>query len=63
MPVRAVVGEVSLWYDVLSPSVQLQAERVVERPVLIGVHGGPGVDSTALVDVLEPLTDVAHDSV
>ncbi len=57
---RVLVGDVSLWFDVLSPAVVREGERLIERPVLIGVHGGPGVDSAALGEILSPLRDVAQ---
>ena len=57
---RALVRDVALWYDVLTPSVEISGDRLVERPVLIGVHGGPGVDSTAIAEILRPLGDVAQ---
>lgn len=50
----------SLWYDVMSPSVVIEDGRVVERPVLLGVHGGPGIDSSSIAAGLAPLADVAQ---
>lgn len=49
-----------MWFDVLSAQVVVQERGVVTPPTVVGVHGGPGIDSTALVGVLEPLADVAH---
>lgn len=53
---RARVDGVSLWYDVLSPAVVADGER----PVLVGVHGGPGIDSWSVGAGLAPLADVAQ---
>lgn len=49
-----------LWFDVLSPEVTVSGDEVVVRPTVIGVHGGPGIDSTSLVGVLAPLAAVAQ---
>lgn len=54
------VNGVALWVDVLSPQVILGPAGLVERPVVIGVHGGPGIDSTSLLNTLGPLGDVAQ---
>jgi proline iminopeptidase len=42
--VRISLGDVSLWFDVSGPSVIPQGDTTVERPVLVAVHGGPGLD-------------------
>jgi pimeloyl-ACP methyl ester carboxylesterase len=57
---RVRVDDVSLWYDVLSPALVPAGDRMQERPVLVGVHGGPGGDSASLATTLAPLTDVAQ---
>ncbi len=49
-----------LWFDVLAPEAQVLGDRVVLRPTLIGIHGGPGIDSTSMISVLAPLADVAQ---
>ncbi len=49
-----------LWFDVTSPHAMVVEDHVEARPTIIGVHGGPGIDSTAMVGVLGPLSDVAH---
>lgn len=49
-----------LWFDVLSPEGEVTEDGVLWRPTIIGVHGGPGIDSTAMADVLAPLGDVAQ---
>jgi len=58
--VRVQVNDVRLWYDVLAPQVVLEQEQLVERLTVIGVHGGPGIDSTSLLGTLAPLGDVAQ---
>jgi pimeloyl-ACP methyl ester carboxylesterase len=49
-----------LWFDVLSPEGEITEDGLLWRPTIIGVHGGPGIDSTAMADVLAPLGDVAQ---
>lgn len=58
--VRAQVNGAGLWFDVLSPAVRLGQDELVELPQVIGVHGGPGINSTSLLTILTPLTNVAQ---
>lgn len=52
---RISLGDVSLWFDVSGPSVIPQGDTTVERPVLVAVHGGPGLDHMTVKAALEPL--------
>ena len=52
---RISLGDVSLWFDVSGPSVIPQGDTTVERPVLVTVHGGPGLDHVMLKSTLAPL--------
>ena len=52
---RISLGDVSLWFDVSGPSVVPQGDTTVERPVLVAVHGGPGLDHMTVKSALEPL--------
>ena len=54
---RISLGDVSLWFDVSGPSVIPQGDTTVERPVLVAVHGGPGLDHMTVKSALEPLAD------
>src|ERR1039457_6584329 len=54
---RISLGDVSLWFDVSGPSVVPQGETTVERPVLVAVHGGPGLDHMTVKSALGPLAD------
>src|SRR5262249_3120009 len=54
---RVSLGDVSLWFDVSGPSVIPQGDTTVERPVLVAVHGGPGLDHMTVKSALEPLAD------
>jgi pimeloyl-ACP methyl ester carboxylesterase len=55
--VRISLGDVSLWFDVSGPSVVLRGDTTMERPVLVAVHGGPGLDHTSVKSALAPLAD------
>jgi len=55
--VRISLGDVTLWFDVSGPSVLPRGDKVVERPAMVAVHGGPGVDHINLKDGLAPLAE------
>jgi pimeloyl-ACP methyl ester carboxylesterase len=55
--VRINLGDVSLWFDVSGPSVIPQGNTTVERPVLVAVHGGPGLDHITVKTALAPLAE------
>jgi proline iminopeptidase len=54
---RISLGDVSLWFDVSGPSVIPQGDTTVERPVVVAVHGGPGLDHIMLKSTLAPLAE------
>ena len=54
---RISLGDVSLWFDVSGPSVVPQGDTTVERPVLVAVHGGPGLDHITVKSALAPLAE------
>lgn len=54
---RISLGDVSLWFDVSGPSVIPHGDTTVERPVLVTVHGGPGLDHMTVKSALQPLAD------
>jgi pimeloyl-ACP methyl ester carboxylesterase len=54
---RINLGDVSLWFDVSGPSVIAQGDATVERPVLVAVHGGPGLDHSTVKSALAPLAE------
>jgi proline iminopeptidase len=55
--VRISLGDVSLWFDVSGPSVIPDGATTTERPVLVAVHGGPGLDHMTVKSALGPLAD------
>ena len=54
---RVSLGDVSLWFDVSGPSVVPRGDTTIERPVLVAVHGGPGLDHMTVKSALGPLAD------
>jgi proline iminopeptidase len=55
--VRISLGDVSLWFDVSGPSVVARGDTTVERPVVVAVHGGPGLDHITVKSALGPLAE------
>ena len=53
----SALGDVSLWFDVSGPSVIPREDTTVERPVLVAVHGGPGLDHLTVKSALGPLAE------
>ena len=54
---RISLGDVSLWFDVSGPSVIPRGDTTAERPVLVAVDGGPGLDHMTVKPALGPLAD------
>lgn len=52
---RITLGDVTLWFDVSGPSVVPGSSASVQRPTVVAVHGGPGLDHVNLKAELEPL--------
>jgi pimeloyl-ACP methyl ester carboxylesterase len=55
--VRVSLDDVSLWFDVSGPSVIPQGDATAERPVVVAVHGGPGLDHMTVKSALGPLEE------
>lgn len=51
---RINLGDASLWFDVSGPSVIPQGDTTLERPTLVAVHGGPGLDHIIIEARLAP---------
>jgi pimeloyl-ACP methyl ester carboxylesterase len=51
------LGDVRLWFDVSGPSVIPDGNTTVDRPTIVTVHGGPGVDHINMKSKLAPLAD------
>jgi proline iminopeptidase len=54
---RIRVNGVELFVDVHGPALGRREEGIVEKPVLLALHGGPGLDHANLVPWLAPLTE------
>lgn len=57
---RVRVGAVSLFFEVFGQEWVVEDEAMHRRPVLLGLHGGPGQDGTMLRHRLAPVADVAQ---
>jgi pimeloyl-ACP methyl ester carboxylesterase len=58
--VRVLVGDVQLFFEVFGQEWVFSDSAFGRRPVLIGLHGGPGLDGTKLRYQLAPLAEVAQ---
>ena len=54
---RIDLGDVNLWFDVSGPSIVPRWDTAVERPTLVAVHGGPGLDHINMKAGLAPLAE------
>ena len=54
------IGEQRLFFDVVGEKLRIDGPRLVEKPTLIAMHGGPGFDHQRLRPDLDPLADVAQ---
>lgn len=54
---RISLGDVRLWFDVSGPSVLPDGDTTVNRPTVVAVHGGPGVDHINMKAKLAPLAE------
>jgi pimeloyl-ACP methyl ester carboxylesterase len=54
------LGGTRLWFDVSGPSLLPDGEGVAERPALVAVHGGPGLDHVNMKQALAPLAEDAQ---
>lgn len=52
--------DIELFYDVSGPALVADGDRMRERPVVVGVHGGPGLDHSIMKSALGPLTEHAQ---
>lgn len=57
---RVRVGALSLFFEVLGQEWVLEEQGLRRRPVLLGLHGGPGEDGAMLRHRLAPMADVAQ---
>lgn len=57
---RIRVGGIDLYFDVAGPELVADAGRLVGRPVIVALHGGPGFDHGYLKPALAPLSQWAQ---
>ena len=57
---KARVNATELYFDVEGPGLAAEGSDLVERPVVMALHGGPGGDHVSLRDGLAPLSDAAQ---
>src|SRR5882672_5546782 len=57
---RVSVGDAHLFFEVFGQEWEFTGREMKRRPVLVGLHGGPGVDGTGLRYSLAPLANVAQ---
>ena len=54
------LGDVRVWFDASGPSVLPVGDTTVDRPAIVAVHGGPGVDHINMKAKLAPLAEYVH---
>lgn len=54
------VGEIDLYADVAGPELIAVGGRMVRRPVVVALHGGPGFDHGYLKPALAPISEWAQ---
>lgn len=54
------IGEQRLFFDVVGVKLRIDGPRVVEKPTLIALHGGPGFDHQRMRPHLDQLADIAQ---
>lgn len=54
------INEQPLFFDVIGEKLRIDGPRLVEKPTLIALHGGPGFDHQRLRPDLDHLADIAQ---
>jgi len=58
--VRITVRGQRLFFDILGEKLRIDGPRLVDKPTLVVLHGGPGFDHQRLRPDLDPLADTAQ---
>jgi proline iminopeptidase len=58
--VRVQVADIRIFFEVYGPEWVLDGDQMRHRPVLLALHGGPGMDATGLRHALAPLAGIAQ---
>ena len=57
---RIAVNGTELWFDVEGTALVPDGDAMRERPLILALHGGPGLDHAYFKPFLTPLTTVAQ---
>ena len=57
---RIAVNSVELFFDVYGSGLAARGNELVDKPVIVALHGGPGIDHSQFVPWLTPLADAAQ---
>jgi proline iminopeptidase len=57
---RIAVNGVELFFDVYGSGLAARGNELVDKPVIVALHGGPGIDHSQFVPWLTPIADVAQ---
>ncbi len=57
---QVLVNDVNLYFEVLGADLELLDGEAKERPTILLLHGGPGLDHTVFRPAFEPLTEHAQ---
>jgi proline iminopeptidase len=57
---KIAVNGVELFFDVYGSSLGPRGNELIEKPVIVALHGGPGIDHSQFVPWLTPIADQAQ---
>jgi proline iminopeptidase len=57
---RIAVNGVELFFDVYGSSLGSRGNELADKPVIVALHGGPGIDHSQFVPWLTPIADQAQ---
>jgi proline iminopeptidase len=57
---RIAVNGVELFFDVYGSGLGPKGNELVDKPVMVALHGGPGIDHSQFVPWLTPIADTAQ---
>ncbi len=57
---RIAVNGAELFFDVYGSSLAARGNELVDKPVMVALHGGPGIDHSQFVPWLTPIGDIAQ---
>lgn len=57
---RIAVNGVELFFDVYGSGLGARDNDLVDKPVVVALHGGPGIDHSQFVPWLTPIADIAQ---